>query len=319
MLVLCDLLIFSSAAFFKFDRYFVAIAIMLVAVMFAISFEKLFPNHALSLTRFVLRFSFAAAAAFFVALLIFIFHLTGPLTNWKLQEVAKSVSIDSVTEASYLFADTPVGLRVTTAVRLSNAIALDQFGLAVVEAMKTSMHITPQGPFEMHGYFASTTFDGLTFDELTSKIGYKGVVLFGTEKSYIYPNDKVRLPAGVYKISKVFLLNGLYFLDRSQTENPKSNLSLCKHYALNSFERAESKETFASELDSIMRITAPHPWAIKISGGISNRFTGIFGFEKSSPLQYRYEHARWQVTLDSLVLPSCKTLEQEARAAGHKK
>jgi hypothetical protein len=314
MLVLCNLLVLGSAFFFKFNVYLIAIVVVLVAVMAAIFFNKKFSNPTLNLTKFVLGFSFSAVAAFFVALLIFIVHFMHPLTNWKLQEIAKLVSIDSVTETPYLFADTQVGLRVTANVRLLKEIALDQYGLAVVEALKTSMHITPQGPFEMHGYFASTIFDRLTFDELTTKIGYEGVVLSGTEKTYLSANDKVNLPAGVYQISKVFLLNGLYFLDRSQSENPKSTSSLCRNYALINFERPESKESYTKELNNIMQITASHPWAIKISGGMGNRVTGRHGFAKSSPLQYRYEHAGWQATLDSLSLPSCKTMEQDVKA-----
>ncbi len=315
VLVLCNLLVLTSAFFFKSNVYIVAIAIAFVAVMFAIFFNKKLLTPAPSPVRFVLGLSVSAAAAFLIASVIFVVHFTHPLTNWKLQGIANSISIDSVTETPYLFADTQVGLRLTANVRLSKEIALDQYGLAVVEALKTSMHITPQGPFEMHGYFASTIFDRLTFDELTTKIGYEGIVLFGTEKTYLSTNDKVSLPAGVYQISKVFLLNGLYFLDRNRAENPKSNLSICKHYALYGFERPESKENYTKELNNIMQITASQPWAIKISGGMGNRLIGRHGFAKLSPLQYRYEHARWQATLDSLSLPSCKTLEQEAKAA----
>ncbi len=319
ILVLCNLLVLTSAFFFKLNVYLIAIVIVLVAVIFAIFCSKKLPESDLRKVKFFLGFSFFAVAAFFLALVIFIFNFTHPLTDWRLQDIAKSVSIESVSETPYLLADTQVGLRVTANVRLSKEIALDQYGLAVVEALKTTLHITPQGPFEMHGYFAATTFDGLTFDDLTTKVGYAGIVLFGKEKTYLSTNDKVSLPAGVYQIQKVFLLNGLYFLDRNQAENPKASLSICKHYALYGYERPESKDTYTKELNNIMQITASQPWAIKISGGMGNRVTGRHGFAKSSPLQYRYEHARWQATLDSLSLPSCKTMEQEAKAAEQQK
>lgn len=142
MLVLCNLLILSGAFFFKFNVYIGATAVVVVAVVFAIFFNKKLLNSATSSVKFVLGFSVSAAAAFLTALVIFVLHFTHPLTDWKLQDIAKSVSIDSVTETPYLFADTQVGLRVTANVRLSKEIALDQYGLAVVEALKTSIHIT---------------------------------------------------------------------------------------------------------------------------------------------------------------------------------
>lgn len=314
ILVLCNLVLFASAFIIKFNVFIVAAAVASAVGMIAVFSYKTSSSRALKLLGLIIGCAALAIVSFAFSWLIFGIQFSHAMTDWKLQHITKSVSIDSVSETPYLFDDTQVGLRVQINVRLANEIALDQYGLAVVKALKKSMMIDPQGPFDLHGYFASTTFKGQDFDELTTKLGYEGFWVRKKEKAYLDSNDKVRLPAGVYQISTVFLLNGLYFLDRGQAENPKSIESLCKHYALGNFVRPESKESFAKELNDLLQRTATDPWIIQISGDINSRMTGVYGFGKSSPLRYRYEHAQWQATLDSLPLPSCKTLEQEVKA-----
>lgn len=224
---------------------------------------------------------------------------------FEFRSVVKSVAIERVAEAPYLdpvTGVTPIGLLVTTDIRLHNDILLDRNGKVVLSALEDSPQIRRQDqntkftvPMEARER-AKVTFNGKPLRELP---GLKDLV------SHSERDSNVTLPAGLYQVSQVFLGYGVQRVDRTGSGD-LAKTKLCKVDL--------SEPEFADFFEKNIAPVSGAPLAIEVGGRLSlGDRRGYRYFDRKADIKYRYQHAQWKQVLAQLPFELCSAAEKELK------
>jgi hypothetical protein len=248
-----------------------------------------------------------AVVLFIFSKIMFYLFIEPAIWTAQFKLVTDPIAIESVTETPVLLDGTPIGLTVTTNVKLPKAVALDRYGAVVLDTLSSLQLSAPEltggnrmAPFA-DGLQASVTLDGKPIEYLPGMKEYRAL-------SYgVIPDGKSKLPAGIYQVSQTFWLNGLRRPDLNDYSD--TNPTPCK------IEAQDQNPAYIKQYEQHLKDSNNTPLAVSISGRLSLRDrNGYRYFGRTAPIKYRYNHAEWTKTLAALPLQTCKAVDAAKQA-----
>jgi len=244
-----------------------------------------------------------------IAVALFYSMLQPQLWKAEFSYKTRGIAITKVIETPYTrpdvaSGDTALGIVVTAEVSLPDALAFDRNGEAVLQGLEQSIFPEAADSLDKNysapftdSYVTEVSFQDRPVRELPGLDRYGG----HSDEA----KSQIKLPTGIYKVTRIFLLPGL---ERIPAIDPQQHPEgvICK------VDPATNDASYVQQQEAHLLQLTDSPLQLQYIATMSlNYRLGNHSIRRYADLQYRYQHAAWQATRQNLNLPSCTAVQAQ--------